>query len=109
TDGFGNEVQVIGMSGTAGTFTLAYNGASGAALTSPFTALTAAQVQANLIAIPGLNGNVTVFGANGGPYTVVFMNGLANQNVSLLTGTPSAITVGGGITTGLNEIQQITF
>src|SRR5439155_25026697 len=44
--------------------------------------ITAAQLQTNLNSIPALTGNVLVFGADGGPFTILFTNGqsLVNQN-----------------------------
>ena len=50
-------------------------------------------VQAALDAIPELTGNVTVTGSTGGPYTIMFSNGLTGVNVSQFT---TAVT--GGVT-----------
>ena len=66
---------------------------------------------AHLNSIAALNGNVTVLGANAGPFTVVFNNALANVNVAQLTtavtggATATAATVQDGIG---NELQTIT-
>ena len=65
-----------------GTVTFSFNGAN---TFSPitFTATTTAQqVLTNLNLIDQLNGNVDVFGPNGGPFQVVFVNELLGQNIS---------------------------
>ena len=45
----------------------------------------ASAVQAALDAIPELTGNVAVTGSTGGPYTIMFSNGLTGVNVSQFT------------------------
>ena len=63
----------------------------------------AAAVQAALNAIPALSGNVEVLGVVGGPYTIVFTNGLAGLAAAQLTAavtggvtaTPATLTAGG--------------
>src|SRR5439155_19264971 len=73
---------------------------------------TAAVVLNSLSAIPGLAGNVAVFGANGGAqFLIVFINALANANVPQMTttttggttATPATVTDGYG-----NEVQSVT-
>src|SRR5262249_9098026 len=81
--------QQVAVSGSAGTFTLSFNGQTTAALA--FNA-TAAQVQAALNAlstIAGGGGSVTVT-QSGNIYTVVFGGTLAGQNNSLLVAATSA-------------------
>lgn len=82
-----------------------FNGVAGSVLAHPF-ATTAGALQANLNGIPALQGNVQVAGPAGGPYVVKFVNGLANQDVSLLkinSATDGVVTVnetaGGGLGT----------
>ena len=84
--GTGNEVQTLALGGTAGgTVTLSYDGVPGTLATVlnivPGTPVTATQVLAQLESIPALNRNVTVLGAAGGPFTVVFRNTLAFTDV----------------------------
>ena len=123
-EGIGNEVQTLTLGGTAGTFTSSFNGiAATAAVTfTPGTAPTSAQLLTHLNTIPALSGNVTVFGPNSGPFTIVFSRALAGLDVSQLiasttggtTATTATTTDGAGyITTvqrdGLgNEVQRVT-
>jgi hypothetical protein len=84
-----NEVQTVTISGspTGGSFTLTYNGETTAAIAYNATA---AQVQAALAALDEIGaGNVTVAGSAGGPYTVTFGGGLADENVPQMTATGS--------------------
>jgi autotransporter-associated beta strand protein/VCBS repeat-containing protein len=63
---------------------------------------TAAEVLAHLNTIPELSGNVGVFGANGGPFSVVLGNKLAGQLVeSIQTRTE--------FPAGRTEVQQLAF
>ena len=72
-------------SGTAGTITPAFGGVLGSAITlTPGSSPTAAQVAISLNAIPALSGNITVLGADGGPFTVVFNGALAGVQVPAL-------------------------
>src|SRR5439155_6626826 len=102
-----SEVQKLTESGS-GTFTLSFNGdaGKGGVLTAGAT-LTANTVRNYLNAIPALNGNVAVTGNNGGPFTISYINDLANNNVPQLsakvtTGAPSVsvttTTGGAGVT-----------
>lgn len=87
--GTSDEVQTVTVTGapTGGTFTLTFSGQTTAAIA--FNA-TAAQVQAALVALSNIGANdVTVTGADGGPYTVTFGGDLADTNVAQLTSTPS--------------------
>jgi len=114
SDGTGNEVQTLTVSGTADGFWLSYNGSFGfPSIDAPYTTLTASDVENTLNTIPALNGNVTVIGADAGPFTIVFRNALAGANVSQLETLPS----GGGATAtvgttahggGNNEVQTLT-
>lgn len=92
-----DEIQTITLYGTPvrGTFTLTFGANTTAALAYNGTA---AAMQTALRALASIGGaNVTVAGANGGPYTVTFIGALANTNVALMTATSSMI---GGDTTG---------
>ncbi|MCY2989590.1 MAG: Ig-like domain-containing protein, partial [Planctomycetota bacterium] len=124
TEGTGNEVQLLAVSGTSGSFRLSYSGANASSaipvITGSYASLLASggtgatgSVENNLNTIPALNGKVTVIGANGGPYSIVF-NGvpLAGTNVSLLgvgvSGATSATVTpvfDGG---ARSEVQQLT-
>ena len=93
-DGAGNGSQVIdfrnpAIVGTTNTYrlTLQYNAAIGQTplLFSDPAAITPAQVLTSLQSIPGLNGNVAVVGPTGGPFTVVFRNGMSRKNIARLT------------------------
>ncbi|MCY2989559.1 MAG: hypothetical protein NTY19_17040 [Planctomycetota bacterium] len=84
--------QTMTLGGTpSGTVTLSYNNVSGTVATTltytPGLSPTAAQVRTHLNSIPELQNNVSVVGSNGGPFTVVFGNALANAAVSLLKQT----------------------
>ena len=59
------------------------SGLAGAAITIRLgsNGTTANTVFNNLRTIPGLVGNIDVFGPNGGPFTVVFFNNLAKTDV----------------------------
>ena len=86
--GLSNEVQSVTEGGSGLTsFTLTYSGQTTGSLAA---AATAAQVQTALAALSNIGaGNVTVTGANGGPYTVSFVGTLAETNVAQMTATPT--------------------
>lgn len=106
------EVQTITEGGSGLTsFTLTFGGDTTTAIPA---AATAAVVRAALEALDSIGeGNVTVTGANGGPYTVTFVGDLANTDVAQLTATPTGgtgtVTVAtgtaGGATTGSGGSQ----
>lgn len=83
-----NEVQKVTEGGSGLTsFTLTY---SGQTTDSIDAAATAADVQAALEALSNVGaGNVTVAGADGGPYTVTFSGSLAGTNIAQMTATPT--------------------
>lgn len=88
-----NEQQLVTLTGVGAgkTFTLKYDGVSTGNLGN---AATAAEVQAALEGVAGIDpGDVTVTGANGGPYTVTFTGNLAGQDVPQLSGTATEGTV----------------
>src|SRR5207253_2024216 len=98
-----NEVQTVTVSGTAGTFTLTFNGQTTASL--PFD-VTAAGMQSAIDALStvgGVGGLVTVT-QSGTAYTVTFGGSLAGFNQPILTavgtgGTSvvvATVTEGGG-------------
>jgi autotransporter-associated beta strand protein len=79
------EMQSVGVTGTAGAFTLTFNGQTTTSL--PFNA-TAVQVQSALTAlstIGGAGGTVAVALTNG-TYTITFGGNLNNTNLPLMTG-----------------------
>lgn len=103
-----DEVQTVTISGgpTGGTFTLTYSGQTTAAIAYNASA---SAVRSALGALSNLNAeDITVTGANGGPYTVTFGAGaVEGQNVAQMTATGSftggsspsvavATTIGGG-------------
>ena len=113
-EGTGNEVQVLSVAGVVGSFRLSYNAVNAVApINAPYTALLAATVQNSLNSIPFLAGNVTVIGGAGGPFTIVFRNALAGQNVLQIVATaqPGTTTTVGTLADGAgrNEVQQLNF
>lgn len=89
-----SEVQTVTITGspTGGTFTLTFDGQTTAAIA--YNAAASA-VQAALEALSTVRaGNVVVSGSAGGPYTVTFVNDLANANVSALTASGAGLTGG---------------
>src|SRR5262249_29156214 len=106
-DGTGNEMQTLTFGGAAsGTLIPAFNGGS-ATITLTNTAgtsPTAAQVQASLVIIPYLTGNVTVIGPVNGPFLIVFSGSLSGVDVPAIDvsnvgagGTASVVTNFNGI------------
>jgi len=83
-----DEVQTVTEGGSGLTsFTLTFSGQTTAAIAA---AATAAAVQAALEALSNINvGDVTVTGADGGPYTVTFGGTLADADVPQMTATPT--------------------
>ena len=101
-----DEVQQINLDGASdGNFTLTF----GANTTAPIAHnATAAQVQAALELLPSIGaGDVTVTGANGGPYEVTFTNGLAGTNVGEMTINNNAL-FGAGSQTVNTTIPGVT-
>jgi len=88
TTTFSNEVQSITQGGAGLTsYTLTFSGQTTVAIAQ---AATAATVQTALTALSTIGaGNVSVTGANGGPYTVTFVGALANTDVPQMTATPT--------------------
>ncbi|MCY2987328.1 MAG: hypothetical protein NTY19_05610, partial [Planctomycetota bacterium] len=111
-EGSGNEVQTLTLGGLSGTATLSFGGTSGAVLTAPFAGLQVSELQANLEGIPGLAGNVTVLGATGGPFTLVYGNGLAGRNLPLLgtavTGVATAAAAPASDGVRVDAVQTLT-
>jgi len=108
-----DEVQTITQGGSGLTsYTLTYSGQTTASIAQ---AATAATVQAALEALSNIApGDVTVTGAAGGPYTVVFGGTLADTNVAQMTATPTGgtgtvtiatTTAGGAETSGLEVLK----
>lgn len=104
--GIANEVQSVTVPDTVDTYTLTFNGNTTADIDDQATA---AEVQAALVAIPGINpGDVTVGGNPGGPYYVEFTGQYSQTDVTLMTaattggtGTVTVVeTVKGGSATG---------
>lgn len=86
--GTSDEVQTVTEGGSGLTsFTLTYSGQTTVSIAA---AATAAVVQAALEGLSNIApGDVTVTGANGGPYTVTFGGSLADTNVAQMTATPT--------------------
>lgn len=90
-----NEVQLITVDATGGTFTISFGGSTTGAIAE---AAAAATVQAALEALASIGtGNVTVTGSAGGPFTITFVGALARTNVAQVT-TNSASLTGGAAT-----------
>lgn len=110
-----NERQSISLSPdpTSGNFRLSYNGATTGPLNHQATALA---VQNALRALPTIGaGNVVVTGADGGPWTVEFVEALRSENRASITVDTSGL-VRSGLTvnvadatsaSGTNEQQRI--
>lgn len=102
---FGLKTATVTVSATAGTYTLSYRGQTTAGLARNATAST---VQTALLGLSTIGtGNVTVSGANGGPYTVTFgagdfYSGLLIANGALLTGTVTVST----LLSTLNDLKR---
>jgi len=93
-NGAGNAVQQIQFTGAAGTsnsVTFNYNGTDSSAVNFT-TTTTEDQIRAALFTISDLTDNVDVNGGVGGPWEVVFLNGLAGQAVQPITITNSNTT-----------------
>lgn len=93
---------------TAGTFTLTYKGQTTAGIAFNATAATVATALTGLSSV-GAN-NATVSGGTGGPYTVQFVQALA-QDPALLTGSGTGLTGGTFAITNqqFNQELSITF
>lgn len=110
-----NAVQTLTLTATGGTAVLGYAGGFGSMFpnttrTAPIATavtLTAATIQAALVALPNIGTNkaglpnVAVSGAAGGPFVVTFQNDLAGQPVPLLTVDPTSAMTGGTITVAM--------
>lgn len=118
-NGSGNAIQYLRLGGSGGsaadTLTLSYGGVStNPMIFTPGVSPTAAQVQAELSAIPALAGNVVVIGANGGPFSILFGGQLQNQpvfpiNVTTTGGVVSRITPVPSSRIFTSEVQRLTF
>lgn len=96
----GNEVQKVTLSNaTSGTFTLTFSGQTTAA-----TAYNAAAslVQTRLENLSNIDpGDVSVSGADGGPYTIIFGGQFAGTNVAVMTVS------GASLNAAVNEVQSV--
>ena len=101
-----NEVQTVTISATGGTFTLTCSGQTTTAIAwnAAATAVQSALEALSNIAV----GDVSVAGANGGPYTVTFGGALGNQNVAALTGSGASLTGGAGTVTIATTTAGVT-
>lgn len=89
-----NEVQTITISATGGTFTVTYSGQTTAAIAWNATS---AAVQAALEALSNIAvGDVSVTGADGGPYSIEFVGTLGMQDVATMTTNAGSLTGGAG-------------
>lgn len=89
-----NEIQTVTITGgpTGGTFTLTFNGQTTAGIAF---APTAAAVLAALVALTTIEpGDVTVTGANGGPFSVTFAGRFSGEDVPALTASGASLTGG---------------
>jgi hypothetical protein len=98
-----NEIQIVTIDATSGTFTLSFEDQTTADIA--FGA-TAANVRTALEALSNIeSGDVVVTGSNGGPWTITFQGQFANQDVVALTGDGSAL-VGGSTDVVIEEVTQ---
>lgn len=89
-----DEVQTLTIDATGGTYTLTFDGDTTDAI--DFDA-TAAEVQTELEGLDGIGeGDVTVAGSDGGPYTISFVGDLADTNVDAITTDAGNLTGGDG-------------
>ncbi len=85
-----DEVQIVTIDATAGTFTLTWGGDTTDAIAE---GASAAAVQTALEGLAGISiGDVVVTGSAGGPYTVTFGGNLADEDVAALTGSGALLT-----------------
>ncbi len=85
--------QTLGLVAN-GTTNLSFNGATATsplAVTTGAAGTTSASVQAALNTIPGLAGQATAVGANGGPFTITFSGSAATTNAALVARNPSGV------------------
>lgn len=98
-----NEVQVVTVDATSGSFKLSFGGQQTGAIAENAPA---AAVQTALRALSSIGGaNVAVSGSDGGPYTVTFQNDLGEQNVAQMT-ADSTLLAGGTHTATVTTTQQ---
>jgi len=97
-----NEQQTLTIPATAASVTFNFNGIPTTAPLAYTVTTTAAQVLANLQTIPALSGNITVSGANGGPFVVTFNNALKGKDVIALVPSDPSVTVTENIKGGPN-------
>lgn len=111
-----NELQTITIGGapTGGTFTLTYttpnpSNSTATATAIPFNA-SALEVEGKLAALTNIgSGNISVTGANGGPWTVEFKGTrFADTNVNQITASPSGLTPPGAKTVTIATVQEGT-
>jgi hypothetical protein len=82
-----NEVQTLTLTTPVGNLLPTFMGVTGAGVPSPYTA---AALQTSLRAMSTIGANeVTVTGANGGPFTITFTGRWAEYDVPLITATMS--------------------
>ena len=101
-----NEEQSITITGspTGGTFTLTYAGSTTAAI--DFDA-TAAEVESALEAIASIGeGNVSVTGEAGGPWTAEFINDLGYQSLAAMTADGALLTGGSSPDVEIAEVED---
>ena len=85
-----NEVQTVTVNGNPTTWTLQYDGQTTASISHPASAAT---VQTRLENLSNIGvGDVSVSGADGGPYTITFTGALGKKSIVSLIGT---VTSGG--------------
>lgn len=98
-----NEVQLVTVTATGGTFTLTYSGQTTAAIAE---AASEAAVQVALEALSNIApGDVEVDGLPGGPWEVTFQGTLAATNVAQMTADATSLTPGGS-TAVVTTLQQ---
>ena len=115
-----SQLAATNQSTTNGSFSTSTNGGTilASVLAASATSPTAGQVQTYLSKISALAGNFTVFGPDGGPFTIVYTGNLAFTDASQLnlttqpTGGTAPVTTENGLSPNPasgNEIQTLVF
>jgi hypothetical protein len=101
-----NEVQTLTVTGapTGGTFTLSFGGQTTPPIAYNSTATQLEEYLESLVNIG--DGNITVSGANGGPWTATFTGTLGSAAQSLITLTVNSLTGGTSPTVNVVETTQ---
>jgi hypothetical protein len=103
TVNLGNEVQLVTVSATGGTFTLTFGGQTTSTIAWN-AAASAVQTALRALSTIGATG-VTVSGSGGGPFTVSFTGTLQDTDVAQMTSSAAGLT-GGAQTCVVTTVTQ---